>query len=129
MKKKLNHILLIDDDNDNNFIHKLIIEDSGVQADIYSVVSVPDAIQYLQSGGNPDLIFLDINMPVLNGWDFINQYNNLPDKQNSIIVMLTSSMNVSDEKKALSISEITEYKTKPLTPPIVKEVLHKYFES
>jgi CheY-like chemotaxis protein len=129
-KKDLKNILLIDDDDDNNFIHKIIIKEAGLQVHVESVLSAKEALDRLNSGGKPDLIFLDINMPVLSGWDFLNEYKYLPEekKENNVIVMLTSSLHIEDEKKARSYREITEYQTKPLTIPVFKQLISKYFK-
>lgn len=129
MENKLKRILLIDDDDDNNFIHKLIIEDTGWNIQVNTVLSVKEALQYLESGENPELIFLDINMPLLNGWDFLEEYKNLQsgDKKNSVIVLLTSSVNMNDENKALSFKEVAAYKNKPLTVDLLQELFQKYF--
>src|SRR5690242_11670623 len=101
MKRKLTSILLIDDDEDNNFINKIIIREAGWKAHVEVAQSVRVALNYLMNGGNPEIIFLDINMPILSGWDFIKEYRSLPiiKKDHLIIVMLTSSINMMDETK------------------------------
>jgi len=129
MENKLKHILLIDDDDDNNLIHKLIIEDTGMNVQVKAVLSVKEALHYLESGEKPELIFLDINMPLLNGWDFLEEYKNLhpENKENSVIVLLTSSVNMNDENKALSFKEVAAYKNKPLTVDLLQEIFQKHF--
>jgi CheY-like chemotaxis protein len=128
--KEIKNILLIDDDEDNNFIHKMVIRESGLNAHIVSVLSVQDAMAILNSGEKPDLIFLDINMPVLTGWDFLNEYRSLPKekRENCVIIMLTTSLHEADQTKARSYREISEYKTKHLTISVFKQLVNKHFE-
>lgn len=136
MKNKLNCILLVDDDEPTNFLNKLIVEDVDCAETIKVADNAQDALNYLEnavgSNGNPaspDLIFLDINMPAMNGWEFLERYSNL-DKQhkaNVVIVMLTTSLNPDDCAKAGSIPDVSGFEIKPLTPEKLQSILKKYF--
>lgn len=134
MKQKLNSILLIDDDEPTNFINSLVIKKAECAEKVIVKQGAYEALQYLKSLDEgvhpcPDLIFLDINMPAMNGWDFLEEYRLLEEKHKGkvIIVMLTTSLNPDDEEKARNIKEINDFKNKPLTLDILKEVLLKYF--
>ena len=136
MSKKLNTILLIDDDEPTNYLNKLIIEETGCAENILVLQSGKEAIDYLTGKGKfshtnknippPELIFLDINMPAMDGWEFIDTYKKIPKGQ-VVMVMLTTSLNPDDEEKAKSIAEISDYKNKPLSKQIVLEILKNYF--
>jgi CheY-like chemotaxis protein len=130
MKRKLNCILLIDDDEDINFLNKIIIEDFVKNIHIESTLSVKDALAFLNSGGNPDIIFLDINMPGSTGWDFMDEFKKIQidGKEDKKIVMLTSSLDMDDENKARSINEITDYINKPLDAQFLEDFFKMYFE-
>lgn len=132
MKRKLSCILLIDDDEPTNYLNELIIHEAGISDTVISVQSAKKGLEILQGKGgiscDPELIFLDINMPAMNGWEFIDQYKQLSNVQTSkIIVMLTASINKDDEIRASRINEIADYLNKPLSETILEEVLHKHF--
>ena len=76
-----------------------------------------------------DVVLLDINMPVMNGWDFLTAYRQLPEEQKSQskIVMLTTSMNPDDELRAKTFSEIKEFNFKPLDKAMMLDLLQKHF--
>ncbi|EPR67729.1 response regulator [Cyclobacterium qasimii] len=132
MNKKVNCILLIDDDEPTNFLHKIIIDDSGLANKVVAVQSGYEALEYLENKEDgeypqPDLIFLDINMPAMNGWEFLEEYNKLDEgiKGKVVVVMLTTSINPDDKKKALSKGFINGFLSKPLS----KEMLEKLIDS
>lgn len=132
MSKSVKCILLIDDNPDDNFYHERVIRKSGMCDLVVSRKTAMEALEYLGSTAEhvrPDLIFLDINMPRMNGWEFLEEYAKLDDhrKSRAIIVMLTTSENPDDRLKALSSSAIFEFRTKPLTREMLEEVLNKYF--
>src|SRR5688500_20068236 len=85
MKQKLNCILLIDDDELTNFLNRMVIEEVDCASRVEIMQSARDALKYLTNTtpeGNyprPDLVFLDINMPAMDGWEFIEKYNQLPE--------------------------------------------------
>src|SRR5215212_10175209 len=101
MERKLNCVLLIDDDEPTNFFNQIIIENTGCAEEIKTAQSGQEALEYLTniSGSDksfpcPDLIFLDINMPAMNGWEFLEKYRTLDGhlKGKVMIVMLTTSL-------------------------------------
>jgi CheY-like chemotaxis protein len=134
MEKVLNCVLLIDNDEPTNFLHKMIIERHGCAEKIEVCESAIKALEFLKLKvndcyANPDLIFLDINMPVMDGWDFMEEYEKLPEDQkgNIVIVMLTTSLNPSDEKKAKQFEEIAGFKNKPMSYKMLDDILQEYF--
>lgn len=134
MKKKLNSILLIDDDESTNFLHEIIINQAEITKKVVAKQSGASALSYLATQENgdfprPDLIFLDINMPGMNGWEFLDEYSNLPLEQqgNFVVVMLTTSLHPEDEAKARGRNEIDDFKNKPLTVEMLQEVIKSNF--
>lgn len=134
MKNKLNCVLLIDDDAPTNFLHKMVIEEAGCAEYIQVCQTAMAALEFLRGEtdgkySQPDLIFLDLNMPVMTGWDFLIEYETLPAEQkgNIIVVMLTTSVNPEDVEKARSFQKIKGFRSKPLTPEMLEEILKTHF--
>lgn len=135
-------ILLVDDDEHDNFFHKRAISKSGLDSEVYVCFSGLDALDYLQNKGNytslsseqckPDLIILDINMPHLNGWEFLEAYAALPDetveKSSVIIIMLSTSSNPDTMRKALNTPYVADFIEKPLRAETVLELSARFFE-
>ena len=134
LKKKLKCILLIDDDYATNYIHKRVIDKAEITENVVVLESGYDALEYLRETNieeypRPDIIFLDINMPGMDGFEFLEEYENLKEMQkgNIILVMLTTSLNPEDKNKSDSISIINGFRNKPLTEEILKGVMNDYF--
>lgn len=136
MKAKLNCILLVDDDEPTNFLNKMVLEDVDCARSINIADSGQNALDYLQKASIskdnpscPDLIFLDINMPAMNGWEFLERYSGLDkgQKANVVIVMLTTSLNPDDCARASTIPDVSGFETKPLTPEKIESILRKHF--
>jgi CheY-like chemotaxis protein len=131
MKNKLNCILLIDDDLNDTFIHGRAVKDVDASITVVAKHSGIEALEYLTAKENlhSDLIFLDINMPKMNGWEFLAEYGRL-DKEfrsHAIIVMLTASDNLDDLERAKMWSFVTDHIAKPLTKEVMKDIVIKYF--
>lgn len=139
MKQKLNCILLIDDDEATNFLSNIIIEEQDCALHIKTKQTAKAALNYLAESGCmtgrnnglpfPNLIFLDINLPAMDGWEFLSIYkelkNNFPHMP--IVIMLSTSINPDDKLKALGISEVSAYYNKPITPQMINSIFANYF--
>lgn len=118
-------IILVDDDPINNLINKRLISKLHIAEKVEEFLEAEKALEKLNTLDQKEkaLILLDINMPVMNGWDFLNHYienlSNRPDK----IVMLSSSIDFQDRIKAKSYSCVKGFIEKPLTPEKLQEVL------
>jgi CheY-like chemotaxis protein len=138
--KKLNSVLLIDDDNASNFISKMIIKKAKITDHIETVLNGRQALDYLTNTGEyeksdgvfpqPMLILLDINMPVMDGWEFAEAFSKLDENQKGqiIIVMLTSSLNPDDKEKAMNISAISGFQNKTLTMDGLRSIMNTFFQ-
>ena len=133
MVKKLPIIGIIDDDTIYHFILTSIINKYKLAESILSFLDGEKAIQYLTDNKTnnkkiPDVFFLDVNMPIMDGWMFIEQYARIkPDITKKILVfMLSSSMNPIDIERAGKISEISNYIIKPLNLEEVKIIFENY---
>lgn len=128
MNKQLDSVLLVDDDEPTNFLHELIIKKSNRVKNILTAPGVDEAFGILESN-DPELIFLDINMPGLSGWDFIEKFKDLSEvkKSKSKVVMLTTSMDPLDREKAQTYHEIKDFMNKPISLSLLEEILEKHF--
>jgi CheY-like chemotaxis protein len=129
---KLNCIFLIDDDELTNLINKMIIKKVDCAEKTISVQSGRAALDYLNSKEDnelPDLILLDINMPAMNGWEFIEKYRKIqkPQLKQAIVIILTTSSDPKEEVMAKSIPEINGFKNKPLTHQMIEEIIEEHF--
>lgn len=134
--KALDCILLIDDDHVTNFIHTKAIGRSQVQVHVQVAESAQEGLDFITSVSTaedplprPGIILLDINMPGMDGWEFLEAYNKLPEtsKAQIIIVMLTTSLNPDDEAKARGYNEVLRFMTKPLRPEMIDEIAAQFF--
>lgn len=131
MKRKLNCILLVDDDPDDNMYHQIIIEEMNIVHRIDVALNGLEALEYLRTENQlaPEIIFLDLNMPKMNGWEFLEHYKHLSQEQKAkvVLVILTTSANPDHIKKAQEIEDVTGFETKPLSKQILKEILEEHF--
>ena len=130
MSIQLDCILLIDDDEPTNFLNRLTLEQSGCVRQIRIAQSGQEALDFLMDAQlRPDLIFLDINMPAMDGWEFIERYRGLPParKADIILIMLTTSLNPDDERRTRAIPEVAGFEHKPLSQAQLDNLLNKYF--
>ena len=129
MRTQLNCILLIDDDEPTNFLNRLTLEQAACARTIHVAQSGEEALDFLRNTQRPDLIFLDVNMPAMDGWEFLERYRSLPSdrKADIVLIMLTTSLNPDDELRTRAIPEVSGFENKPLSQQRVEQLLDKYF--
>lgn len=132
MDFKLKRILLVDDNDSDNFLHERVLKKAKVAQEIVVVNSGEMALDFLtteldEGYPTPDLIILDINMPRMNGWEFLEEYKKLDDscKGNTVTVMLSTSLNPEDRERAEKDEVIQSFLSKPLT----KEQIFDFLKS
>ncbi|MEO5910655.1 MAG: response regulator [Pelobium sp.] len=122
-------VLIIDDDDINNFIASKLLDKIPPKATVKVCVNGLEGINYMKSVlGNeeviPDIIFLDINMPLMNGWEFLEEFENIKDqiKKRVVINMLSSSVYNDDIVKAETFTTVNKFISKPLTVDKIQEL-------
>lgn len=136
--KKVNCILLIDDNRADNEFHKINIRKAGVSDNVKIANGGEKALDYLDAcakndhsveSPKPNIIYLDINMPGMDGFEFLQEYAKLDERLKSqvVIIMLTTSLNPDDQKRAMAFNEVTEFQNKPLTVEVIQATVEKYF--
>lgn len=130
MKK---NILLIDDDRIFNFLSEKTITSLGLANEIHFALNGEEALDLLElykTGdlSKPDIIFVDLNMPVMDGFEFIETFRkmDLPDKDSITIVVLTSSADPSDISRAKRMG-VKYYFNKPLSKEEIKKLIGQEF--
>ncbi|MGZ2370522.1 response regulator [Ancylomarina sp. YFZ004] len=134
----LDCILLIDDEEANNFLHRMMIKKAGIDTFVQTTYNGIEALEFLTCTGRyesneaypqPGIIFLDINMPLMNGWEFLEEYDKLPEEQKGRIVMamLTSSLNQDDVDRSKLNIDLKGFISKPLSVAKLNEVIETNF--
>ncbi|SFH41430.1 response regulator [Pedobacter insulae] len=124
---KLN-LLVIDDDDINIFIIKKIVEKTGFNIDMIARNNGQQAIDYLtdtisQNKPLPSLVLIDINMPVMNGWEFIEAYEELSIEQKVDMYILSSSVYENDIEKTKGYKTVRGFISKPLSMERLTELI------
>ncbi|MEQ6118287.1 response regulator [Reichenbachiella sp. MALMAid0571] len=131
----VNNILLVDDDDTGTFLTKIVIKKLDQSINVDNVWNGKEALDYFGGNDNtslskhPDLILLDINMPIMNGFEFLEEFNgNNTYPKNIPIVILTTSTYSNDFKQAIKYN-VLEFLEKPLSVDMLSSVLDKVRQS
>lgn len=130
--KKLKKVLLVDDDFINNYLNELLLQEMDITEDIMIASNGEEALNYVEQTCKsihdcPELILLDINMPIMNGLEFLEAF---ATRQKDIynhtsVVMLTSSSDDKDIEQATKFN-IKGYLSKPLTEEKLNLIIDKF---
>lgn len=131
MHKQRPRVLIVDDDRVYRFAAVKTIASTGLSGEIIECNNGQEAFNYIhqniENADNlPDIIFLDINMPVMNGWDFLRVFDPLvPKISKSIpVYIVTSSIDSSDVEQSKEFNSVTDYVVKPVFKETFTRILH-----
>lgn len=134
----LDLVLLVDDDDTTNYLNRRLLNEMNVAKEVLILKNGKEAIDYLEESCNnvdgtllkcPDLIFLDIKMPVMDGFSFLEEYKKkgLDEGGHIIIMMLTSSASFYDLERLKNYGKVKKHFSKALTRHDVQEVISEFF--
>ena len=134
MKRKLQNILLVDDDDDCNFFHERLLSQSSCVENIHIVKDGKAALDFLQFKNDnnetfPSIIFLDLKMPCMDGWEFMKEFQKLDEvwQSKSIIIIFTGAFNLDDLSKAMAYPFVKGFKSKYLDKDGLQQILVEHF--
>ena len=130
--EKLSSVLLVDDDSTNNFLNQLLIESLGVTDRLLVAENGTQALDLIVNSVGPNepaLILLDVSMPGMNGIQFLEAYQRLPQARHgaTVIIMLTTTMDARDLARLEELN-IAGLVSKPLTKEKMEQLLQLHFQ-
>ncbi|SHK24175.1 Response regulator receiver domain-containing protein [Maribacter aquivivus] len=133
--ERLNTILLVDDDDASNFLHSIFINKLDMDVNINSALNGQEAIDFILGKGQeklelPCMVMLDLRMPVMDGWQFMDAYEELVPKKlkdQITIVLVTISDNKEDKERAVANQYIADFAQKPLSDETFKALIQKHY--
>ena len=127
METLLNCVLLIDDDEATNYINQLIIARVGVK-EVVATENGREALLFLhdyQQEGQVDLILLDLNMPIMNGWEFLDAYHKLPTRGNTkIFILLSTDLEPAQKELLIAYPSVNGFIDKPISKTSFSQLLN-----
>lgn len=117
----LDLIMAVDDDPITLMLFKKVVQKASFAGKIINAINGEEAIAYFNTINNeetkPQLIFLDLNMPVMGGWEFLDLFNNSDyyHLNNTKVIILTSTIDPEDIKKSKTYPNVIEFLSKPIT--------------
>ncbi len=134
MTDALNHIVLIEDNETTSFLNNRLLSRLGVARQVSSFSKADEALEFLwggQAGDKqvvPDLVFVDLKMPGMSGFDFLERYSQLSEEAQArtVVAVLTTSMHGADTARVAQYPNV-EYLTKPLTEEKMQRLIAKRF--
>lgn len=136
MSANLNHIVLVDDNETTSFLNNRLLGRLAVADHVSTFSRADEAFEQLwgsveggHEGQAPDLVFVDLKMPGVSGFEFLELYNALPQpvQDKTVMAVLTTSMHGADTARVAKYPNV-EYLTKPLTEEKMRKLLEKRFQ-
>lgn len=118
-------IIIIDDDKVFVWLQEKLVKKSQLHAAPQSFLNAKEALEFIDREITPDsqyLVLLDINMPIMNGWEFLEVIQNKPYTSQINVIMLSSSVESSDKERATSYSLVNYFLEKPLTLELCNQI-------
>lgn len=127
MSNKIDLTYIIDDDKIFVFVLKKLLEKNGNFKEVIDFSNGEDVIQTIcvPDKPRPNLILLDINMPVLDGWQFLDELEKFSCKDKHNVFIMTSSIDTSDIEKAKSYTTVKDFISKPINNEKLEEIIKK----
>jgi CheY-like chemotaxis protein len=131
----LNHIVLVDDNETTSFLNNRLLGRLAVASKVSTFSRAEEACRYLWQDAKTapapaaDLVFVDLKMPGMSGFEFLEQYSQLPApvQERTVVAVLTTSMHAADTARVAQYPNV-EYLTKPLTEEKLQRLLAKRFD-
>ncbi|WP_111309510.1 response regulator [Confluentibacter sediminis] len=131
--KKINSVYVIDDDEIYQFTIKKILKSFDLPFEIKSFPDGEEAINFIDDHKNneaelPDIVFLDINMPIMDGFEFLEEFEKIKSDlcKNTIVHMVSSSVDEVDIERAKKNKNISSYITKPVNPKEIERIIKSF---
>ena len=123
-------VFIIDDDPIHQRIAQIMISKNQIYEEFVSYTEADKALDFLKANSDdhnklPDVILLDLNMPVLDGWDFLEAFENIKQdlKKTIRVYIVTSSVDEKDISRSKLFTSVKGFISKPLTPDIIRSTL------
>ncbi|PZD73615.1 Sensory/regulatory protein RpfC [Acaryochloris thomasi RCC1774] len=128
---KLKSVLLIDDDGADNYIHRIHLESSGLIETVHEFLYADEALEYLQASDHEavDLIFLDIHLPRMDGFEFLRACRDLKVSRQTEVVLLATHLSPHVLEQIAQFPEILTSCSKPLTKTCADDILKFVLQS
>lgn len=126
---KFKKLFFIDDDHATNVYHKIIVKRADICEEAVFFDSAEKALEkYVELKEDPtailpEYIFLDINMPIMDGWQFIEEFERLKINTQQVIIMLTTSLSSSDKQKAANFEFVQGFWNKPMNVETLRNLI------
>lgn len=134
-KKKLKCIMLVDDNYADNYLHSMEIKNINPEVVVIEKLMARDALKYLEWYKNsnylPDIIFLDLYLPGMDGWEFVEKFSKFDSPLKDVIIIILSSSEHPEDKIKFASNNcqscVYDFIPKPLTEDKMRVIIEKYF--